>query len=414
MSRLAINGGMPVRSKPFPAWPVHDRRELEMMSEVVASGKWGRYEGPMAERFETEFAQYQDAGHALAVLNGTIALEVALRALGVGAGDEVIVPPYTFVATATAPLMVNAVPVFVDVDPATWNIAPDKIEAAITGRTRAIIPVHFAGLPADMDRITEIARRRDLFVLEDCAHAHGASWRGRKVGALGDMGAFSFQSSKNLTCGEGGAIVSDDEKLIARAFSIHTFGRVPGRPWYEHHCLSSNYRLTEMQAALLLAGLTRLEAQTELRLANARILDEGLAKLPGLVPVGTGDPRVTRRAYHLYVFRYAREQWRDLPKERLCEAVRAEGIPLQGGYEIPVHRQPFFQNRSFGAHGCPVDCPRYGEEADYTRVEMPVADRICAEEGLWLFHGVLLGAEEDMRDVLSALTKVYENLDELR
>ncbi|MGE5599648.1 MAG: DegT/DnrJ/EryC1/StrS family aminotransferase, partial [Bacteroidota bacterium] len=210
MSRLAINGGTPVRSGPFPSWPVHDRRELEMMEEVVSSGKWGRYEGSMVERFEKEFARYHDARQALAVLNGTIALEVALRALGVGAGDEVIVPPYTFVATATAPLMANAVPVFVDVDPATWNIDPEKIEAAITGRTRAIIPVHFAGLPADMDRIQEIARRHGLFVLEDCAHAHGATWQGRKVGALGDMGAFSFQSSKNLSCGEGGAVTSND------------------------------------------------------------------------------------------------------------------------------------------------------------------------------------------------------------
>lgn len=413
MSRLAINGGTPVRSGPFPSWPVHDRRELEMMEEVVSSGKWGRYEGSMVERFEKEFARYHDARQALAVLNGTIALEVALRALGVGAGDEVIVPPYTFVATATAPLMANAVPVFVDVDPATWNIDPEKIEAAITGRTRAIIPVHFAGLPADMDRIQEIARRHGLFVLEDCAHAHGATWQGRKVGALGDMGAFSFQSSKNLSCGEGGAVTSNDEDLIGRAFSIHTFGRVPGRPWYEHHSLSSNYRLTEMQAALLLAGLARLEAQTELRLANARILDAGLAGLPGLVPVGTGDPRVTRRAYHLYTIRYFSEYWRDLPKKRLCEAVRAEGVPLQGGYDIPVHRQPFFQSRAFGAHGCPVDCPLYGGDLDYTRVEMPNADRICAEEGLWLFQAVLLGTADDMNDVIRALTKVYENLDEL-
>lgn len=413
MGRLAINGGAPVRRRPYPAWPAPDRHEAMLLSEVVASGKWGRYEGPMVERFEKDFARYQDAGHALAVSNGTIALEVALRALEIGAGDEVIVPPYTFVATATAPLMVNAIPVFVDVEPSTWNLDPDRIEAAITSRTRAIIPVHFAGLPADMDRILEIARRRGLFVLEDCAHAHGATWRGRKVGALGDMGAFSFQSSKNLTCGEGGAVTSDDENLISRAFSIHTFGRVPGRPWYEHHCLSSNYRLTEMQAALLVAGMIRLEAQAGQRLASARILDEGLAGFPGLEPIGTGDLRVTRRAYHLYTVRYSREHWKGLPKERLCEAIRAEGVPLQGGYDFPVHRQPFFQRRSFAAHGCPVDCPRHGAEVAYTGVEMPVADKICNEEGLWLFHAVLLGSEDDVRDVLRALTKVYENLDEL-
>jgi dTDP-4-amino-4,6-dideoxygalactose transaminase len=288
MSVLAINGASPVRTEPFSAWPVHDQQEVKAITQVVESGKWWRFAyatgvevqeridaGEISKvlEFSRAFAQHQQAQYGIAVANGTGSLEIIFKALGIGPGDEVIVPAYTYVASATAVLQVNAVPIFVDVDPETYNLNPDLLEAAITPRTKAIEPVHFGGQPADMDRILEIAQKHGLFVVEDAAHAHGSEWRGRKVGALGDAGSFSFQSSKNMTAGEGGIILTNDTNLAERCDSLLWAGREKGRPWYEFHRLGWNYRLTEFQAAILLIQLGRLEAQNERRMENARYLN---------------------------------------------------------------------------------------------------------------------------------------------
>ncbi|MBA2602358.1 MAG: DegT/DnrJ/EryC1/StrS family aminotransferase, partial [Acidobacteria bacterium] len=262
---LALLGGRAVRTRPFTRWPVFGGLEEERLIRTLRSGNWGRLQGSEVSEFEGRFASMHGCRHGIAVANGTVSLRIGLMAAGIRAGDEVVVPGYTFISTASAVVEANAVPVFADIDPHTFNIDPGEIERAITPRTKAIIPVHFAGQPADMDAILAIARRHGLIVIEDAAHAHGARYRDRPAGSLGDMASFSFQSSKNLTAGEGGIITTNDDRLADACRSISNCGRVPGGLWYEHHVVSGNYRLGEFQGAVLNCGLDRLEAQTVAR-----------------------------------------------------------------------------------------------------------------------------------------------------
>ena len=281
MAYLAICGGKPVREKPYPSWPIFDEKEEKALIDVLKSGKWGRVNGKKNEEFEEKFARYHSAKYGITCVNGTAALEIALKALGVGPGDEVIVPAYTFIATASAVLMVGAKPVFVDIDPKTYNIDPEKIESAITPKTKAVIPVHIGGCPANMDKILDIAKKYNLRVLEDAAQAHGAEWRGKKVGALGDMGIFSFQSSKNINAGEGGIILTNDEELAEKAWSLMNVGRAKKGEWYMHYILSGNYRMTEFQAGILLAQMERMEELMKKREENAKYLTERLKEIEG-------------------------------------------------------------------------------------------------------------------------------------
>lgn len=409
MARLAINGGPPVRTKPFPAWPVWDTREKEALLEVLDSGKW--WYGEKVQAFEQAFAAYQDAKFGITTTSGTTALQVALTAAGIGAGDEVIVPPYTFVATASAVLMVNAIPVFVDIDRDTLCMDSKKIPEAITDRTRAIIPVHFGGLPADMDAIRTIAQEHDLIVVEDAAHAWGSTWKGRKVGAIGDLGCFSFQASKNITAAEGGIILTNNEELADQCRSYMNCGRGKDRPWYEHYLLGGNYRITEFQAAILLCQLERLDEQVSLRAENAAILNRELAEIEG-IEVHQEDARSTRRSYHLYCFRYVPEQFEGVPRERFIEAVQAEGIPISPGYPHALYKNPLFQRKGQGPKYCPLSCPYYGKEMDYTKVRCPNTEQVCRET-LWLTQSVLLGTTEDMGDIVRAVRKVQEHVGEL-
>ncbi len=387
-----MKGGSPLRKKPFPSWPVYGEEEIEALKEVLYSGVWG-VGGKNKEVFEKRFSAYQDAKYGVATMNGTVALETALRATGVGAGDEVILPAYTFVATASSIIYLNATPVFVDIDPETYCIDPEEIEKKITGRTRVILPVHVAGHPADMDRITEIAEEYGLMVIEDACQAHGTRWKGRGVGAIGDLGAFSFQSSKNITCGEGGIILTNDKELYYRCWSIHNSGRVKDGEWYEHRLLGSNYRMTEFQAAVLLAQMGRLEEQTAIRNANAEYLTKRLSEIEGIQPLKR-DPRVTVHSYHLYIFRFNSESFKGLTRERFIEALRAEGIPCSQGYR-PLNKMSFIQ--------------------EYLRTEtsLPVTEKACEEEAVWLKQNILLGTREDMDDVADAILKIKENVEEL-
>ncbi len=272
MSTLAIRGGAPLRTQPFPQWPVWDETDEKALLAVLHSGVWGISDDPDSQvrQFERAFSRIHHAKFGLAVFNGTVALQTALMALGIGYGDEVIVPPYTFLATASACLMVGAVPVFVDVDAGTYNLDPGKIEAAITPRTRAIIPVHIGGCPADVDRILKIARQHNLIVIEDACQAHGAAWNGRRVGANADLGCFSFQSSKNLAAGEGGMILTDNQELADRCWSVHNCGRVREGAWYQHEVLGSNFRMTQWQAGILLAQTRNFEEHASAREENGR------------------------------------------------------------------------------------------------------------------------------------------------
>ena len=396
---LAIDGGTPVRSRPWPRWPIFDETEEQAILEVVRSGKWWSVGGTKVREFEEAFARFQDAQFAVCVTNGTAALEVALRAAHIGCGDEVIVPPYTFIATATAVLAVGATPVFVDVEEESLNIDPTKIEEAITPRTRAIIPVHIAGCPADMDGVLEVARKHNLLVIEDAAQAHAAEWKGTKVGAIGDMGCFSFQASKNLNAGEGGAVLTNNPHWADQVWSVHNVGRVRGGRWYEHHVLGSNFRMTEFQAAILLAQLKRLPEQTERRTQNAHRLTEMLSQIPGIRPPRP-DPRVTRHAYHLYIFRYDKNHFGGRPREDFLKALNAEGIPCSAGY-VPLYKERVFLNRPISKDLCQLSTLK-----DYSKVQCPVCERACYEEAVWLYQNMLLGDERDIEDIATAVAKV--------
>lgn len=408
MPHLAINGGPPVRTKPFPTWPVYTEQDAKTVGEVVLSGKWGSNAGKRVETFQTRFAQYQGAKHAICVTNGTTALILALQSVGVCPGDEVLVPAYTFIATAAAVLMVNAVPVFVDLDPMTYNMDPVKAEAAITPRTKAIMPVHFAGLPADMDRLSDIARRHNLMLVEDAAQAHGAQWKGHGVGAIGNMGGFSCQSSKNLNAGEGGIVLTDDDELAKICRSLANCGRSEDGIWYGHYRLAGNNRMTELQGALLLAQMDRLDEQTARRNDSGDYLTSRLQAIDGIEPTVRG-PEVTRHAYHLYIFRYKSGAFGGVPKKRFIEALQAEGIPASPGYSIPLYQQPVFTQKNFGSYQHAA-APR---DIDYANLHLPETERACFEEAVWFTQNVLLGSREDMDDIVRAIAKIRERRGEL-
>jgi dTDP-4-amino-4,6-dideoxygalactose transaminase len=402
--QLAIQGGTPVRTKPFPSWPVYGAAEEEAVRRVLHSGQWGCLGGEEVREFETEFARYQGAAHGIATTNGTAALRVALLAAGIQAGEEVIVPAYTFVATVTAILEVNAVPVFADIDPDTYVLDPARAEAAITPRTRILMPVHFAGQPAHLDAFTELARRHHLTLIEDAAQAHGARYGERGVGSVGDLACFSFQASKNLNAGEGGILLTNGDEYAARARSIYNCGRLPGRGGVLEN-MGSNQRMTEWQGAILRAQMTRLDEQTDRRDANGRYLNARLAEIPGIRPLSRGAVPV-RHAYHLYICRYDAEAFDGLPRERFMEALRAEGIPAYGGYSVPLYEQPFLANKRFGPYAASI--AGYDADIAANAARCPVSERACKREAWWLQQTVLLGDRADMDNIVRAVAKVYE------
>jgi dTDP-4-amino-4,6-dideoxygalactose transaminase len=407
MARLALKGGKPVRNKPFPKWPVFDEKELDALKQVLESGVWGA--GQNVKQFEERFAAYQGAKYGVAVTSGTTAIEIALRACGIGCGEEVITTPYTFMATATSILYVNAIPIFVDVEPDTYNIDPEKIEEAITEKTKAILPVHIGGRPANMSEIMKIAEKHGLHVVEDACQAWGSEWMGRRVGSFGDFGCFSFYASKNITSGEGGIIITSDQELYVKAWSLHNCGRLPEKAWYEHYLPGTNYRMTEFQAAILLVQLERLDEHTRKRAENAEYLNSKLSKIDGLKPLKKDD-RITRHAWHLYIFRYDPKAFGGLSKSDFANAMRAEGIPVSIGYSKPLYKEPYLDYFK----KCPLSCSNYGRIMDYSLLKLPEVEKACYTEGLWLPQSVLLGSKEDMDDIIEAIEKIKISIDELK
>lgn len=398
LDTLAIDGGEKTVQSTFP-WPIYDESEVQVVADVVRSGRWGNPDcGDYVATFEQEFAAYCGTKYAVTCVNGSVSLRLALIACGVRPGDEVIVPPYTFIATASTVLEVNCVPVFVDIDPETYNLDPKAIEAAITERTKVIIPVHFAGLACDMDAIIDIAHRNNLKVIEDAAHAHGAEYNGRKLGSIGDVGSFSFQSSKNLTSGEGGIVVTNDENLYRMMASLRNVGRMEGHQWYDHFNPGCNYRITQMQAVLLSQQLKRLDEQTALRNDNGLYLNELLGDITGISPLSRGVVEV-RHCYHLYIFRYDSSAFGGLSRQDFVARLAAEGVPCSMGYPHPLYKQPVFQNKNFMCYAIP-------ESVDYTSVHCSVAETACSQEAVWIFQHAMLGSREDMRSFAEAIRKI--------
>ncbi len=397
---LAVNGGPATINKTFP-WPVFDDTDVKYVSDVVKSGQWGNPDcGDLVERFEKEFAAFCGTSHAIACVNGSVALRLALIACGVKPGDEVIITPYTFIATASIVLEANCVPVFVDIDPDTYNIDPEQIDRAVTERTRAIVPVHFAGQACEMDKIMAIARKNNLRVIEDACHGHGAEYKGKKLGSIGDAGCFSFQSSKNLTSGEGGMVITNDPALYDMINSLRNVGRVKGGQWYEHHYLGCNYRITQLQSALLLAQLKRLEEQTIKRHENGTYLNSLLDQIDGIEPLARGMGE-TIHSYHIYIFKYDRSKFNGLPKPEFARMLAAEGVPCFMGYPQPLYKQPLFQKKNFMCYAIP-------EHVDYTRVSCPVTERACYEEAVWIMQNAMLGTKEDIEKFAEAILKIQK------
>lgn len=400
MEKLAILGGEPVKKNPFPVWPQFDENERRALLEVLESRVWWRTPGTRTLQFEGEFAAYQQARHGIAVTNGTAAIEIALAALGIGPGDEVIVPDYTFVATASAVLFTGALPVLVDVTADTYCIDPAKVEAAITPQTKAIIAVHMAGHPADLDALLEIASRHKLFVVEDSSHAHGSEWKGRKIGAIGNIGTFSFQQSKLMTAGEGGVIITNDDELEKRARSIHDCGRLPGEWFYAHFNYGSNYRLSEWQGAVLSQQLKRLDSQTAIRTRNAAYLDQTLPTIEGVTPQAL-DRRVTRNGHYAYIFHVDSQAFKGLPVSKFIEAFNKEGIPTQASYP-PLHELDVFKS---GAYRQKLDTSVRDKAHPFMKADFPNSLR-GAWETVWLPQPALLGSEEEMVQVIEAIRKI--------
>jgi dTDP-4-amino-4,6-dideoxygalactose transaminase len=361
----------------IPPWPRADEREAELLRMVLDSRQWGGCH-PFVAEVEQSFAAYQHARYGIGAMNGSVTLELALEVLGIGPGDEVIVPAISFITTATAVSRAGATPVFVDIEADSYNIDPGRVREAITAKTKAMIPVHFGGVICDMQALLEICRERDLALLEDAAHAHGAEFDGKRAGSFGLAGSFSFQNGKVLTAGEGGMLVTSDDNFAARARSIANCGRVPGRSFYEHHELGTNFRLSAMHAAILLAQFERLPEQIRHREVNLSIFNDLVADIKEIVwqrqhPVQTQNPHylVTGR-----VDRGARNEF--------CRRLASAGVPITPFYPHTLYRNPVYQREKCRVMPCPIA---------ETRIH----------DSFWLSHRAFLAPEETIQEIAGAV-----------
>src|SRR5437870_7028794 len=407
MPELALLGGRKAKTKPFPHWPMYDEKERRALTEVLESRVWWRTPGTKTLEFERAFAAFHGARHGIAVTNGTAALEVVMAALNVGPGDEVIVPDFTFIATASAVLFAGALPVMVDVLPDTYCIDSDLVEAGITQRTKAIIAVHMGGHPADLDRLSKIARDRGIALVEDSSHAHASEWRGERIGTFGSAATFSFQSSKLMTAGEGGIIITNDDDVERLARSVHDCGRMPGEWFYSHFIYGSNYRLSEWQGAILHVQLSRLDEQTRRRHENSRLLDRLLSPIPGITPQKLDD-RCTRNGQYAYIFHVNKKEFAGIATDRFIAAMNAEGIPNQASYP-PLHQLHMFRN---GEYRKRLGGKQAKERHAFLKRRFPVTQR-AAWETVWIPQPALLGYEEDVEEMAASLSKIQMHAKDL-
>jgi L-glutamine:2-deoxy-scyllo-inosose/3-amino-2,3-dideoxy-scyllo-inosose aminotransferase len=410
MSNLALRGGKPVHMGTWPKWPIHDEREVERVVKVTRSGQWA-WAGPEEQEFRANFKQFLGAKHGLCVTNGTHALQLALEALDVGYGDEVIVPGQTWQATAACALDVNAVPILVDIELDTLTMDADALRAAITPRTKAIIPVHLFSCVANMDEIMAIANEHRIPVIEDCSHQHGSEWRGKKVGSIGSIGAFSLQGSKVLNSGEGGFISTNEDRLFHRLDSLRNCGRHNwGGPedHADHYPQSGNFRFTEFQAAILNCQLARLEEQTARRDENAQYLNRLLAEIPGLKPMRRRE-QVTRQQYYAYTFRYNKDAFEGLSPERFRKAMHAEtGLGIGGTYE-PLNKCSLYKPQTKKRHKLNDD---YWKLIDPRRFELPNCAQ-AQQEVMAIGQTALLAGSGEMEKIAEAAAKIQKHAGEL-
>jgi dTDP-4-amino-4,6-dideoxygalactose transaminase len=407
MSKLAIHGGSPVRSEPFLPWPQFDEQEANALQATLAGRKWTSApgQGPAlpAERFAQRFAEYHNTRYGVATSSGTGALQIAFAAMGLQPGDEVIVPPNTFIATVTPILHMGAVPIFADVEPETFTLDPDAVEAAITPRTRAMAPLHAAGYPCDMDRLGDLAARHDLCVIADACHAHGSEWKHKKVAALADLAAFSFQQGKNITAGEGGVVVTDDRVLFERCFMFHNDGRGYGERLDRYEVQGWNFRMSAFQAAVLSVQLERLDQWLQQKAAAVAYIAHALSELPGL-RFPRPDPRATRLSYLYPRMVYDASAFAGVSIDRFVAALRAEGLPVAAGWAQMLYQHPLFTERRF-FHPAP-------KQVDYTQVHCPVAES-ARGKSIFFLHTVLLSDRVALNDFVDAIHKVSERIGEL-
>lgn len=399
VAKLRIKGGAPIREKGFPAWPVGGPDDLNNLLGVYDSGEWG-LDGEQHRRFKADFARYSKVRHCIPVANGTVSIELILRGLGIGRGDEVIVTPYTFIASISALIYVGATPVFADIDRETYNLSPESAEKAITPRTKAIMPVYVGGRPAELDAFTALCDRYGLFLIGDGAQAVGSEYAGKAIGQYGIATSISCQNSKNLTCGEGGIILTDNDELHDRIEQILRLGKSDDG---SYGTVGLNDGMSEWQAAILNTQLPGLTEQITRRMENAAYLDNALSQLP-FVSTLKRDARITRNSYHLYLLSLHEDRLNGISRQTFLDALNAEGIPIAPGY-APVYDFPCLSNsytqKCIGG-------------AINTTPDTPVADYLAKHEGCWFYHAVLLGDRRDMEDIVDGFVKVYENMDELR
>jgi L-glutamine:2-deoxy-scyllo-inosose/3-amino-2,3-dideoxy-scyllo-inosose aminotransferase len=413
VGKLAITGGEPLRRTPFTAWPMATKDEAAALQDVLTSTKWGGqpFPGKYAASFAKKFAEVHTAKYAQCVNTGTVAIQASLKAVGIRPGDEVIVPAYTWEGTVGPVLLMNAVPVFVDVDPDTYCLDAKLIEKAITPKTKVILPVHLGMRFADMDDILRIAQKHNLKVIEDCAHAHGGMWKGKGAGSMGDLGAFSFQSSKLITSGEGGAVITNNLEYLELVQSYINAGRASLTDQFHHRIIGFNYRLGEFQAAVLGPQLERLPQQAAIREKNMKHFESRLQNTPG-IGLLKPDPRITRLAPYGYVIKYFADKVKDIPRAAFVAALQLEGIPCDGLFYEPVYKSSLF----------PLDAADFpalswGREKPLDLRNMyscPVADRAAYHEAVWFPHQHFLGSGADVDAIADAIHKVLTNIEELR
>ena len=413
MGKLAITGGEPLRKTPFTTWPIATMQIAQALDDVLTSSKWGGqpFPGRYAASFANRFAEMQTAKYGQCVNTGTVAIQAALKAIGIHPGDEVLVPAYTWEGTVGPVLLVNAVPVFVDVDPDTYCMDAKLIEKAITPKTKAILPVHLGMRFADMDEILRIATKHKIKVIEDCAHAHGGMWKGKGAGSMGELGCFSFQSSKLITSGEGGAIITNNLECMELVQSYINAGRASVTDKFHHRIVGFNYRMGEFQAAVLCAQLDGLPEQAALR---ERAMKRFESKLKNTDAIGLfkPDPRITRLAPYGYVLKYYLDKARDIPRAEFVAALQEEGVPCDGLFYEPVYKSSLFPLD-------PADFPAlsWGREKPLDLRKMyscPESERAAYHEAVWFPHQLFLGGDEDVDAIADAIHKVLENIEELR